>query len=202
MPLIAKILPKKGDWLGIWEITESEPELCQSLEKTELEQSKSIKADKKRMEWLAVRNILDQMLPGGKITYLDNGKPEIKEGFISLSHCYPYAVVYFSGSSPVGTDIEKKSERILKIASRFLHPTDLNADQKSDIGLLTLIWCCKEAVFKKHGGDTVNFGTHIRIGHIDSENHRVSVQITNESAEKEEVLFYQLIGDFVLAYTQ
>lgn len=79
-----------------------------------------------------------------KITHDENGKPVIQDYNISISHSKDYLAILLSKALRVGIDIEYWSERIQKIAKRFLHK-DENYTTTED---LLITWCAKEAVYK------------------------------------------------------
>ena len=79
-----------------------------------------------------------------KITHDENGKPVIQDYNISISHSKGYLAILLSKALRVGIDIEYWSERIQKIAKRFLHK-DENYTTTED---LLITWCAKEAVYK------------------------------------------------------
>jgi len=201
MPLITKILPKKGAFVAVWKITEPEPFF---IDKTGVDMAtvnRMIKSEKKRMEWLAVRLLMKETGIGGKLHYNESGKPLLSKGFVSVSHCFPFVAIYFSENTEVGVDIEKIGPKILKIANRFINESETEQIKKNDPQDLTIAWCTKEAVYKKHGGETVHFAKNICIRRISGNNKELIIDIKNGSVESEELLFYQLIEDFVLVYT-
>ena len=70
--------------------------------------------------------------------------PRVEGHQISISHTRGFLAILLSRSRRVGVDIEYRSDRIRRIASRFLRP-DESAGSTDD--LLTC-WCVKEAVYK------------------------------------------------------
>ncbi len=109
----------------------------------------------RRMEWLASRVLLYRltgMYPATR--YNDNGQPFVSSCHenISISHTRGYAAIALSKKTMPGIDIEYPSERIEKVAPRFL-----NDSEKAFTGgsvknqQLGLIWCAKEALYKKAG---------------------------------------------------
>ena len=89
--------------------------------------------------------LLRQML-GYDVVLIHNedGKPFIKGYNISISHTKGFVASLLSRHLQVGIDIEYHSDRIQKIAQRFLR-SDEKYTLTSD--LLT-VWCAKEAVYK------------------------------------------------------
>lgn len=78
------------------------------------------------------------------IQHNEDGKPFIENHHISISHCKGYVAILLSDHHEVGIDIELRSDRVLKIASRFLRE-DESYDKTDDI---LEAWCAKEAIYK------------------------------------------------------
>ena len=89
--------------------------------------------------------LLRQML-GYDVVLIHNedGKPFIKGYNISISHTKGFVAILLSKHLQVGIDIEYHSDRIQKIAQRFLRP-DETYTTTSD---LLIAWCAKEAAYK------------------------------------------------------
>ena len=56
--------------------------------------------------------------------------------------------------------IEKISDKALKVSSKFVSENNLNNLNKEKA---TLIWCCKEAIFKLHQKGNVDFKEDIKL---------------------------------------
>ena len=115
--------------LGVWKIEESSEELLSMLEQTSeyLPFLQQIKTEKRRQEWLASRVLLKE-LAGEEllIAYHDDGAPYLLDSSLSLSisHTNGYAAVLLQEQGAVGIDIEYRSDRVLKIRSRFMSPEE------------------------------------------------------------------------------
>ena len=66
---------------------------------------------------------------------------------ISISHSKELSRNNYISDKQVGLDIEHISEKPLRLSPKFI--TD-NSHQDLTKEKATLIWCCKEAVFKWH----------------------------------------------------
>ena len=129
MPLLKK-WNAEGGTVGIWKADESFDELLAMLQdtavyRTELER---LKADSRRMEYVAVRVLLKTLL--GRelhIAHEPSGKPYLVEGGyrISISHTKGYVAVALHKSLCPGVDIEYFAERVKKVASRFVRKDEL-----------------------------------------------------------------------------
>lgn len=100
---------------------------------------------KRQQERAAAHSLLAAML-GRPVAILHaaGGAPLVEGHQISISHTRGFLAILLSRSRRVGVDIEYRSDRIRRIASRFLRP-DESASSTDD--LLTC-WCVKEAVYK------------------------------------------------------
>jgi 4'-phosphopantetheinyl transferase len=103
------------------------------------------------------------------------GKPLLSGTNISISHTCGYAAILLSQQHEVGVDIEYLSERINKIAPRFLRP-----DEKAYTTEERLVnWCAKEAAYKLYSEDNLTY-QEMRVGdeRIDNLRREVSVEYT------------------------
>lgn len=86
-----------------------------------------------------------------ELIYDDLGKPHLKnhDGHISISNTKELVAVIYHPTNAVGIDIEIPSERILKIAPKFVNENEQKWMNDSEItsyyNCLT-IWCVKESV--------------------------------------------------------
>ncbi len=120
------------------------PDLVLGLWQLEQPKTRSIPAH--HIEKQAEAELLTAML-GQEVT-LDhdvNGKPLLPYHHISISHTKGYLAIMLSERHEVGIDIEYPSERVLKIASRFLREDEQYAD---DAKACLYAWCVKEALYK------------------------------------------------------
>jgi phosphopantetheinyl transferase len=116
-------------------------------------------------------NELDPYFPFDQVVQNDNGKPYLISSGISfsLTHSKEMAGAIISENHEVGIDIEKISDRVLKVEKKFLHPYEilmLPEEKTERIRLLTLMWSVKETVFKCFGLPAIDFSDHIRINTI------------------------------------
>ncbi|MCW3073785.1 MAG: hypothetical protein JWP69_854 [Flaviaesturariibacter sp.] len=160
--------------LAIWKIEEPEDFF---LDKVPLQ--RNITHPHKRLQHLAGRYLLQYLFPDfptDLIQLADTRKPYLADEayHFSISHCGDYAAAIVSPTKRVGIDIEGFSAKVLKIEHKFISPNEcpiLNAlssipDQLStdqQINRSTLLWSCKEAIFKWHGSGGVDFRKHMQI---------------------------------------
>ena len=121
----------------------------------------SCKATKRRFELLSVRALLKAVGINQTIHYNDC-KPYIDKGYISISHSADIAAIIYNPDHSVGIDIEKISPRIQRIATRAFSDEEIAA-ANGDLEKLTILWNCKECVFKLANDDGIDFREMISI---------------------------------------
>lgn len=163
--------------LGIWKIEEDEKFF---LQKVPLQQN--ITHPHKRLQHLAGRYLLQYLFPGFPYTEIliaDTRKPYLpnEQFHFSISHCGNYAAALVSTTHRVGIDIEIPTQKIERVAHKFIHESEKHflstvnknlpsiSHQPLPINhqLLTIIWSSKEAIFKWYSASGVNFKEHMQL---------------------------------------
>jgi phosphopantetheinyl transferase len=153
--------------LGIWKIEEDA-----GFFQRRVSLQREIAHPHKRLQHLAGRYLLPFLFPDfpyAEILIADTRKPFLQneEYHFSISHCGDYAAAIVSRTHRVGIDIEIITPRVDKIKHKFLHPDELrfvnNFPPEKQIDLLTLLWSCKEAMFKWWGRGDVDFSDVMQI---------------------------------------
>ena len=156
MPLVQKS-EENNCQIAIWDMSESLDQFC--LSSKSLDGSK-FKTQNRKKEYFSSRLLLNELLPNTAISYNEYGAPEIKhDDFISISHSKNLAAIIIS-KRKVGLDIEQISEKPLRLSSKFISKGSHSplSEEKA-----TLIWCCKEAIFKWHQKGNLDFIADIKI---------------------------------------
>ena len=156
MPRLLQNIDIEGIVVGFWKLTETADELysiaSDFISTDELSVYQSFKNDRRRREWLATRILLKEMLgiyPG--IDYDSNGAPHLKGDAhinISVSHTDGMVAVAMSDNFRVGIDIERVTNRVLRIKDKFLHSDEYDVNDPNLLQLLYIQWCAKEAMYK------------------------------------------------------
>jgi 4'-phosphopantetheinyl transferase len=156
---------------ALWKIEEEAAELYKQLQLNDREQAyfESLGNGKRHLHWLGTRVLLRTMLNTSE--YIDcqvdeHGKPYLVNMpyHISLSHSFDYAAVMISKSKPVGIDIELISEKVERIAHKFMSSNELALiEPEHKIEQLYVCWCAKEAVYKCNGRKVISFLDHIHL---------------------------------------
>ncbi len=187
--------------VGIWEMRESEEKLY--AENPALlqyqEQVSCFKSPVRRLEYLSVRHIMFNMLGGiKKVFHNSNGKPYLLEGpNISISHTKGYAAVALSENLNVAIDMEYRSERVCRIASRFLRDDETPTSTEEKL----LCWCAKETLYKLHSSDNLTFH-EMRISSLPEKDGHQSGKIIAENLCRNVAVEVRFVAthDFVLTY--
>ncbi len=159
MPLIKINKAGKNAFWCLWEITETEDELRNKVfmsaeGKSEIDRVNHMT---KRKERLASRACLQALAEEINIKYHgiykdEHDKPHLIDNkqHISISHSYPYAAAIIHNQLPVGIDIEKPTEKLIRLAYRFLNKEEM-LDAGADPKKLCIYWTGKEAIYKLNG---------------------------------------------------
>jgi phosphopantetheinyl transferase len=177
MPLVYQHNINEGTKLGVWQITETEAFFLQRVPVKQ-----DVSHPHKRLQHLAGRYLLPVLFPDfplEEILIADTRKPflENERYHFSISHCGDYAAAIVSRSNRVGVDIELLTPKIARIKHKFVSEDDfavLNSQspvtgsqfpvpEAEEWRRLTLLWSCKEAIFKWYGSGQVDFRRHIRL---------------------------------------
>lgn len=156
MPRLLQNIDIEGVDVGFWRLIETADELysiaSDFISTDELSVYQSFKNDRRRREWLATRILLKEMLgsyPG--IDYDSNGAPILKDNAhnnISVSHADGLVAVSLSKKYHVGIDVERVTNRVLRIKDKFLTPDEYDINDPNLLQLLYIQWSAKEAMYK------------------------------------------------------
>lgn len=198
--------------LGIWKIEEDE-----SFFTARVPLRQDITHPHKRLQHLAGRWLLRHLFPAFPLDLIriaDTRKPFLEDEayHFSISHCGQFAAVIASTVNRVGIDIEEVTGKIGRIAHKFVGEGEVSIVgggnvhspqstvhsrppiEDNNLKPLTLIWCCKETVFKWYGKGKVDFREHIHVKSIvDAGDEGYNLIV---SFDKEEELFLDLRARF------
>ena len=156
MPRLLQNIDIEGVDVGFWKLIESADDLYSMasayVSDGELTVYQSFKNDRRRREWLATLILLNEMhgsYPG--IDYDSNGAPRLKGDAhinISVSHADGLVAASMSKKYHVGIDVERVTNRVLRIKDKFLTPDEYDINDPNLLQLLYIQWCAKEAMYK------------------------------------------------------
>ncbi len=177
MPLIYQHNINEHTKLGVWHITEQEDFFL-----AHVPLKKDVTHPHKRLQHLAGRFLLTALFddfPLGEILIADTKKPflENERYHFSISHCGDYAAAIVSSSERVGVDVELVTPKIERVRHKFVHDSELifineeyalfleqfGMREKVNREFLTMLWSCKEAIFKWYGQGQVDFRKHMQL---------------------------------------
>ena len=195
---------------AIWRIEEEAEELYSQLQLDEHEKLhyEKLGVGKRKLHWLGTRVLLRKLLRTDE--YIDckvdaHGKPYLVNlpYHISLSHSFEYAAVMIS-TRPVGIDIEQVTEKVERIAHKFMKKKELEfiADEQK-IQQLYVCWCAKEAVYKCYGQKEVSFADNILLEPFNFEGHGcVNVHLRKDEVIIDYEVGYLQYGDYMIGYVK
>ena len=198
--------------LAIWKIEEDESFFLQHVPL-----QRDITHPHKRLQHLAGRYLLQYLFPDFPISLIkiaDTRKPFLEDEayHFSISHCSDYAAAIVSKHKRVGVDIEVPTPKVGKIKHKFLHEEEMKMlDDESagsnedllahNIQQLTVLWTCKEAIFKWWSFGHVDFSEMIRLKDFKLQPEGL-INATFISQDKYFLLMhYRLFTELSLAWT-
>lgn len=145
-------------FVGIWKIDETTDQFFQlypHLEDIRQKLLEKYSSEERRKEYLAIRALLYDMThnPNVKIRHNEAGKPLIDGWHVSISHTKGWAALILSRNRTVGIDIEYYSDRVSKVAERFIRKDE----EAPDLGSQLIIWSAKETIYKYFSEDDLKY---------------------------------------------
>ena len=201
MPLLKIQQIAEDAILGLWTMDERAEELARQYPMLREEFDEAcgrFTNEGKRMERMSVRALLVEMNKGmlPEISYNDAGKPLLADRrHISISHTRGVVAAIISEQHLVGVDVEYCSDRVSKVAKRFVRDDEWT----EDINALLVIWSAKETVYKLFSEDNLWFD-EMRITAFQVQTEGV-VEVENLKREITVEVYYQITTDYVLTYS-
>lgn len=171
MGLIKKEKFSNGAVLGVWRIEEAATYFLNIMDITTASLEKIAKMNERRkIEWLAARHLLQQLLGNDVFCYSDKfGKPILKNSHqhLSISHSRGLVTVIVSDVS-VGIDIQEIAPKIERIAPKFMRKVEMESlNENKKLEHLHIYWGAKEALYKAYGKKELDFRKHILVEPFD-----------------------------------
>ena len=188
---ILKKIEENNCIIAIWNLQESLEELTQQSANISIPDFNN---EKRQKEYLASRLLLKDITPNTKITYNEYGAPKLENGkHISISHSKNLVAIIIS-KQKVGIDIEQISKKPLRLSSKFISD---NTHQNLTKEKATLIWCCKEAIYKWYQKGNIDFIKDIKLYNFEIAEKGI---LTTEFKTERLFLNYQKINNHYLVY--
>ena len=170
-----------------WQLTETVAQLSSALTLSQEEQERlmTLHSEKKQREFLAIRHLLQEaQLPTTALYYTPEGKPQLEEQYISITHSHDFVMIALS-PRPVGIDIERCTPRILRLAPRFTPWQALpDMDELTQIQAYTQLWTIKEALYKITDLPSVRFYEDLQVPHFEPLAPHQQALITHPEGDK------------------
>ncbi|MCG8182965.1 4'-phosphopantetheinyl transferase family protein [Tenacibaculum piscium] len=180
MPVHKTITVNQNTNVLIWKIEESFEELSENitLNQRSIDRLNSMKSDLHRRGFLSVRQLLKQAgYTDDDLIYDEFGKPHLNDGkFISITHSFTFSGIIISDDKPVGIDIEKQRDKIVKIAHKFtpIEAYKSIANHDALVSKLTVVWGAKESLYKIYGKKKLHFLKNIYIDDFSFESNETN----------------------------
>jgi len=125
MPLYKTIRVNDFTKVFVWKIEESLEDLTVGIQLTEPSKKRvdTMKSVLHQQGFMSIRQLLKQAGYADADVYYDAfGKPHLKDkNYLSISHSFTFTAIIISEKKPVGIDVEKNRDKILKLLIN-LHP--------------------------------------------------------------------------------
>ncbi|MFA6752088.1 MAG: 4'-phosphopantetheinyl transferase superfamily protein [Fermentimonas sp.] len=205
--LIRKEYHTNGSLMGIWKIDETIEELLKlfpsSIRSEADSYIKSVRSNRRIREWLSTRIMLLELLGELKIILnREDGKPYIEDGsyHISISHTRDHAAILLHKTLPVGIDIEIISDRVEKLAYKFISENEYIDPEHKTLHQL-LHWSVKECMFKLINEQGIDFKKHLFV-HRFTPQQSGMINATEYKTNKQKIfsLNYEVHPEYVLTW--
>lgn len=202
MPVFFQQQINENTRLGVWKIEETE-----EFFKGNVPQHRDVTHPHKRLQHLAGRFLLQYLFsdfPYELIQIADTRKPFLADEkyHFSISHCGDYAAAIVSRNNRVGIDIEIPTEKLSRLADKFLSEKEKEIFELTPLATsllpLTLYWSAKESVFKWYGDGGVDFKKHIQLFNRQEGKGTIDCFFSKDNAEL--TIHYREFDNLVLAW--
>ena len=187
MPLVHSEKIEENSTLLLWSLTESEPELRESLGSAyNFKDLESISHPQKIREWLASRLLIKTLAEQTGRFYEGTHKDKHGKAFlvnndshISITHTADYVAAVINPLTPVGIDMEKMSEKLQRTSRKFLSESE-QTHAGDDLSALCIYWCAKEAIYKQYGKKKISFKNDITVQQFSAADKEISGTLRDE----------------------
>ncbi len=194
MPLYKTIQVTQTIKVYIWKIDESEKVLSKGIQLTDHCQNRmdGMKSELHRKGFLSIRHLMAEAGYEDKDLFYDKaGKPHLHDGaHISITHSHQFTGIIVSAVSEVGIDIEMQRGLITRIAHKFT-PTEAYghiSDKNDLVRKYTIVWGCKESMYKIYATVGLSFLNHIYINDFEFSDQIIEGEVHYEG----DTTYYEL----------
>lgn len=206
MPLYKTIVVNKHAKVLVWKIEESLETLLKDIELTPQNKMRinQMKSEIHQRGFLSVRHLLKEVgYSDNDLFYDEYGKPHLKDGTqISITHSFVFSALIISKENKVGIDIEKRRDKIVKIAHKFTPIEEYKSIANHDalVSKLTIVWGAKESLYKIYGKKKLRFLHHMYIEDFSFETTSTTGKILYDGTTTEFDIYFEEIEDFTCVY--
>ncbi|MGG8497158.1 4'-phosphopantetheinyl transferase family protein [Tenacibaculum sp. TC6] len=206
MPLYKTVIVNNNTKVLIWKIDESYEDLCSGIILTDNSQSRvdGMKSDLHQRGFLSIRHLLKEVgYSDDDLVYDAFGKPHLQDGkHISITHSFTFTAIIISEEAPVGIDIEKRRDKIVKIAHKFTPIEEYKSIANHDalVSKLTIVWGAKESLYKIYGKKKLLFLENIYIEDFSFETNETTGKILYEGETSDYDIHFLEMEGFTCVY--
>lgn len=210
MPIILQKKYCKADsndiHLAVWQITESHDELQAMLPSEILTDAElaSIHHPQKQIEFFCSRLAIKSLADFLGIKYLGIKKDEFGKPYLvgstwqmSLTHTSNYVAAVMHPTKALGMDMEKPSEKIRRIAHKFLSESEVIA-ANNDLEKLCIYWSAKESLYKLYGKRKVIFNENLHVFPFENDATEIIGKLKINEIDENYSIFIEKIDGYML----
>ena len=194
---------------GLWKIEESFTELVHIVGMEDEQKFQNIgKNNKKNLESITGWALIKYLSQHYGIEYHgirkdEHNKPYLAKdsAHISITHSYPYVAAQLHLDKPVGIDLEKFTDKVLKLEHKYLNEQEV-FDANHDSTKLLVYWSAKEALYKIHGRRRISFNEQLEINPFELRKSGIlEGKIIYDHLIESIELFFKVADNYVMVYT-
>lgn len=206
MPIILEKQYNNHSYIAVWHIAESHDELQALLPSEILTDAElaSIHHPQKQIEFFCSRLTIKYLADKLGIKYLGIKKDEYGKPYLvdtgwqfSLTHTAEYIAVVMHENQSLGIDMEQPSEKLLRIAHKYLSETEKN-DAGNDLDKLCIYWSAKEALYKLYGKRKVIFIDNLLISPFSKDQQVIKGRLKINEIDEQYTLIVEKIAQYYL----
>lgn len=210
MPIILQKKYSKADGhvihLAVWQITESHDELQAILPSEILTDAElaSIHHPQKQIEFFCSRLTIKFLANFLGIKYFGIKKDEFGKPYLvcstwqmSITHTSNYVAAVMHPTNPLGMDMEKPSEKIRRIAHKFLSESEIIA-ANNDLEKLCIYWSAKESLYKLYGKRKVIFNENLHVFPFENDATEIAGKLQINEIDEKYTIFIEKIAGYIL----
>ncbi|WP_321517053.1 4'-phosphopantetheinyl transferase superfamily protein [Marinifilum fragile] len=207
MPLFKHLDISEDCNLYIWKIDEEVDYLKNQVELSdkELEKFNGFGSQSRKKEYLATRLLVQKYISSDlRIENNEHGKPFLVDSDlnISISHTKNFAAIFVSKHSIPALDMEYLSDRVHRIAKRFLSESELeNISDQDRTFHLYQHWCAKECLIKFYGKKDVHLIDELKIHPFSPDQDTFTGEVCRNDFSESYTFKYIQFDDYLLVYS-